>query len=372
MVIKKAWNCYLQDQNGKVLIDCTMGSGAQIIGHGNRLAKKISQQVKKGTIYTVPNSYVEEVEFLLKTYINPDLNNQYIFCSTGTEANMRAIRLARAYTGKSLIGKFYGGWHGGIDGLIESEGVPDETNNLFKTLPYNEDSCFDKIPKDFAAVIIEPTQGSNPRGDVGSFLQKLQKHCKQKGVLLIVDEVMTGFRVAATGGCGIFNIKPDIVTYGKVLGGGFPIGVVGASSQIAKTKNVFYGGTFSANPLSMYAAKLILDTIVNKKYIRYPNLDFVGSLFRERLNRFFGEQEVNMQAIGCGPVNRLVFTNKYIKSKKDRDLLETQDQNSFYNKLKLNGVFINSNRIIQFSMSHTTEVIDKLVKCIVKTVQENK
>ena len=79
-----------------------------------------------------------------------------------------------------------------------------------------------------------------------------------------------------------------------------------------------------------------------------------------------------MQAIGCGPVNRLVFTNKYIKSKKDRDLLETQDQNSFYNKLKLNGVFINSNRIIQFSMSHTTEVIDKLVKCIVKTVQENK
>ena len=163
MVIKKAWNCYLQDQNDKVLIDCTMGSGAQIIGHGNRLAKKISQQVKKGTIYTVPNSYVEEVEFLLKTYINPDLNNQYIFCSTGTEANMRAIRLARAYTGKSLIGKFDGGWHGGIDGLIESAGVPDETNNLFKTLPYNEDSCFDKITKDFAAVIIEPTQGSNPR-----------------------------------------------------------------------------------------------------------------------------------------------------------------------------------------------------------------
>ena len=100
MVIKKAWDCYLQDQNDKVIIDCTMGSGAQIIGHGNRLAKKISQQVKKGTIYTVPNSYVEEVEFLLKTYINPDLNNQYIFCSTGTEANMRAIRLARAYTGK--------------------------------------------------------------------------------------------------------------------------------------------------------------------------------------------------------------------------------------------------------------------------------
>ena len=372
MVVKKAWECYLQDQNDNVLIDGTMGSGAQIIGHGNKLAKKIGEQIKKGTIYTVPNCYTEEVQFMLKTYINPDLDEQYIFCNTGTEANMRAIRLARAHTGKNLIGRFHGGWHGGIDGLIDSDGVPSETNKLFKILSYNDDSCFDKITPEFAAVIIEPTQGSNPRSDIRPFLEKLQKDCREKGVLLIGDEVMTGFRLSMNGGCGVFNIKPDIVTYGKVLGGGFPIGVVGATSKIIKTKNVFYGGTFSANPLSMYAAKLMLDTIIKKKYVRYGNLDFAGSLFRERLNRFFSEEAVDMHAIGCGAVNRIVFTNKFIKNKKDRDDLESQSQNFFYKKLRLNGMFVNSNRIIQLSMSHTSEVVDAMIKTIIKTIKEDK
>ena len=169
MVIKKAHGCKIIDSNGNSFIDTTMACGVQIIGHNNKLVRKIAKQVKKGTVYTIPNAYTEEVKSLLKQHINPNLDKEYIFCNTGTEANIRAIRLARAYTGKSKIASFEGGWHGGIDGLINSNGVPPNIKSLIKTLPYNSGNSFDKITKDLAAVIVEPVQGSNPRSDVKPF-----------------------------------------------------------------------------------------------------------------------------------------------------------------------------------------------------------
>ena len=101
MIVKKAYKCYIEDEKGDKLIDTTMGSGAQIIGHNNPLIRKIAKQIKKGTIYTIPNCHTNTVNSYLKKYINPDLHEEYIFCNSGTEANMRAIRLARAFTGKS-------------------------------------------------------------------------------------------------------------------------------------------------------------------------------------------------------------------------------------------------------------------------------
>tara|TARA_R110001592_G_scaffold105683_2_gene297260 strand:+ start:3120 stop:4247 length:1128 start_codon:yes stop_codon:yes gene_type:complete len=369
MVVKKAHKCFVVDEHGVKFIDTTMGSGSQIIGHSNPLIKKISRQINKGTIYTIPNRHTDIVNDYLKEYINPDLSHNYIFCSSGTEANMRAIRLARAYTGKSIIGRFHGGWHGGLDGFLkehsDNKGVPSETNNLFKVLPYNDDKCFEQITSDMAAVIIEPVQGSNPRSDIKPFLQKLRDHCTKKGVLLILDEIMTGFRLSAKGGSGIFDVRPDIVTYGKVLGGGFPIGAVGAKSEIIKTKNIFYGGTFSANPLSMYAAKLILETIVDKKFINYDRLNESGFIFRNDLNNFFHNEQINMRAIGCGPINRLIFTSKFIKNKKARDKNEPENaQKKFSDKLKTLGVFVNGNGLYHFSMSHTPNVIRKLTNKI--------
>ena len=194
MVIKKATKCYIEDINGFKMIDTTMGSGAQIIGHNNPLIKEISKQIKRGTIYTIPNAHTDKVNHYLKTYINPNFHNEYIFCNSGTEANMRAIRLARAYTGKDRIGRFHGGWHGGLDGFLEEHpdrrGIPKDVNNLFKVLPYNDDKCFEEITSDLAAVIIEPVQGSNPRDDIKPFLEKLRKRCDETGVLLIFDEIV--------------------------------------------------------------------------------------------------------------------------------------------------------------------------------------
>ena len=283
---------------------------------------------------------------------------------------MRALRLARAYTGKDIIGRFHGGWHGGLDGFLEehpdNKGIPSNINNLFKVLPYNDNECFKLITPDMAAVIIEPVQGSNPRSDIKEFLQKLRNHCTKVGVLLILDEIMTGFRLSKNGGAGIFNIKPDIITYGKVLGGGFPIGVVGGKKEIMDTKNVFYGGTFSSNPLSMYAAKLILETIINKKHIDYNYLDSIGKIFRKKLNNFFINNNKQMRVIGCGPINRIIFTDKFIKNRKDRDLFESLDsQKLFNNKLKKSGVFLNSNGLFHFSMSHTPKVVNKIIKTII-------
>jgi len=170
------------------------------------------------------------------------------------------------------------------------------------------------------------------------------------------------------GGAGIFSIEPDLVTYGKVLGGGFPIGAVGGKKEILKTKDVFYGGTFSANPLTMYAAKLILNTIVDKEYIRYDELNSMGELLRFKLNKIFIDNKKPMRVMGCGPTNRIIFTDKIIKNRKDRDNLETQNQNKFYNKLKSNGVFVNFNGIIQLSMSHTHKIINNISSAVMSTI----
>ena len=369
MVIKKAYKCYIENDKGVKLIDTTMGSGTQIIGHNNPLIRKISKQIKKGTIYTIPNVHIETVNYYLKKYINPNLNDRYVFCSTGTEANIRAIRLARAYTGKDIIGRFHGGWHGGLDGFLEehpdNKGIPNSVNNLFKVLPYNDESCFDLINSDMAAVIIEPVQGSNPRSDIKDFLLKLKERCNETGVLLIFDEVMTGFRLSSKGGAGLFDITPDIVTYGKVLGGGFPLGAVGGREDIMNTNNIFYGGTFSANPLSMYAAKLILETIADKKYIQYDKLNYAGKVFRGELNKFFIKQDVKMRAIGCGPLSRIIFTDKFIKNRKDRDNFEPENaQEIFSKKLKEVGVFVNGNGLYHFSMSHTPKIVKEIITLI--------
>jgi glutamate-1-semialdehyde 2,1-aminomutase len=369
MEIKTANKCYVTDTEGNTYIDTSMGSGAQIIGHNNPLIREMGKQIERGTIYTIPNCHTDKVNSYLKEHINPDLDEQYIFCNSGTEANMRAIRLARAYTGKNVIGRFHGGWHGGLDGFLEehpdNRGIPAVTDSLFKVLPYNDDKCFEQITPDMAAVIVEPVQGSNPRSDIKQFLQKLRDHCTKAGVLLIFDEVMTGFRLSAKGGAGVFNVRPDIVTYGKVLGGGFPIGAVGAKSEIIKTTNVFYGGSFSANPLSMYAAKLILETIIDKKYIQYDKLNDAGQTFRDELNKFFIAEDKKMRVIGCGPINRIVFTNKFIRNRKERDFHEPRNaQTIFSEKLKRFGVFVNGNGLYHLSMTHTPEVIEELIALI--------
>jgi glutamate-1-semialdehyde 2,1-aminomutase len=192
------------------------------------------------------------------------------------------------------------------------------------------------------------------------------------GVLLIFDEVMTGFRLSAKGGAGIFDVRPDIATYGKVLGGGFPIGALGAKSEIIKTKNVFYGGTFSANPLSMYAAQLILKTIINKEYIQYDKINYVGELFRDELNSFFIERGIKMRASGCGSMNRIIFTDKFIKNRRDRDKFEYKNaQQMFCNKLKELGVFVNGNGLYHFSMAHTPDVIRSLVAITKEACNQN-
>jgi glutamate-1-semialdehyde 2,1-aminomutase len=369
MIIKKAHDAYIFDEFNNQYIDTSMGSGSQIIGHGNILSRKIAKQIEKGTIYTIPNHHTGYVNELLKKYITPTLHDKYVFCNSGTEANMRAIRLARAFTKRNKIGRFHGGWHGGLDGFIESQGVPAQTNENIEILPYNDEDCFARITSEFAAVIFEPVQGSNPRTDICLFLKRLEKECRKKNVLLIADEILTGFRLAKRGGCEIFDLSPDIVTFGKVLGGGFPIGALGAKEKIMSTPDVFYGGTFSANPLSMYAATQILEDITQNKtekpLIDYDKLNHLGEYFRNTLNSFFIDNSFSIRVFGCNSVNRLIFTDKPIRNRRERDLLESKNQKQFYKSLVKEGIFINTNGIIHLSMCHL-KLIDKIIHKIKK------
>ncbi len=369
MVIKKAIGCYIFDSRGKRYIDTTMGSGTQIIGHDNQLVRKTINQVKKGTIYTIPNYHTKKVNKLLKKF-NPHFHNEYIFCNSGTEANMRAIRLARAYTKRNIIGRFHGGWHGGLDGCIEGNGVPDEINSLFRILPYNDEKCFNMLTKDMAAVIIEPSQGSNPRTDIGEFLKNLRKRCDELNIVLIFDEIMSGFRISKGGGQEFFSIRPDLITYGKVLGGGFPIGCLGGKYEIMKTDNVFFGGTFSANPLSMYSAKNILKSIEKGILIDYTYLSDIGNYFRNTLNDYFKLYKIKKRAIGIGSINRLLNTDKFVKNRKDRDKFEDKNQDEFYKKLLERGIFVNGNRIFHLSMCHSMKVMNEMIEKICEVSHE--
>ena len=369
MVINKARGCYIFDSRGKRYIDTTMGSGTQIIGHDNQLVRKTINQVKKGTIYTIPNYHTKKVNKLLKKF-NPHFHNEYIFCNSGTEANMRAIRLARAYTKRNIIGRFHGGWHGGLDGCIEGNGVPDEINSLFRILPYNDEKCFNMLTKDMAAVIIEPSQGSNPRTDIGEFLKNLRKRCDELNIVLIFDEIMSGFRISKGGGQEFFSIRPDLITYGKVLGGGFPIGCLGGKYEIMKTDNVFFGGTFSANPLSMYSAKNILKSIEKGILIDYTYLSDIGNYFRNTLNDYFKLYKIKKRAIGIGSINRLLHTDKFVKNRKDRDKFEDKNQDEFYKKLLERGIFVNGNRIFHLSMCHSMKVMNEMIEKICEVSHE--
>ena len=194
----------------------------------------------------------------------------------------------------------------------------------------------------------------------------MRKRCDELNIVLIFDEIMSGFRISKGGGQEFFSIRPDLITYGKVLGGGFPIGCLGGKYEIMKTDNVFFGGTFSANPLSMYSAKNILKSIEKGILIDYTYLSDIGNYFRNTLNDYFKLNKIKKRAIGIGAINRLLHTDKFVKNRKDRDKFEDKNQDEFYNKLLERGIFVNGNRIFHLSMCHSMKVMTEMIEKFVK------
>lgn len=282
LFIEKADGAYIYDADGNAYIDYVGSWGPMILGHNHpKIREAVHQAVENGLSFGAPTELevrmAEKVQQML-----PSIESVRMV-SSGTEATMSAIRLARGYTHRDKIIKFEGCYHGHADCLLvkagsgaltlgqpSSPGIPADFAKHTLTAVYNDldsvASLFSQYPNDIACIIVEPVAGNmNCIPPVEGFLQGLRQLCDQYDALLVIDEVMTGFRVSAAGAQGYYGVTPDLTTLGKVIGGGMPVGAFGGKKQImeyiAPTGPVYQAGTLSGNPIAMSAGLAQLEEL---------------------------------------------------------------------------------------------------------------
>jgi len=282
LFIDRAEGAYLYDVDGNKYIDYVGSWGPMIAGHANsEVINAVKEAADNGLSYGAPTEI--EIDMSLRICELVPSIEMVRMVSSGTEATMSAIRLARGFTGRDNIVKFEGGYHGHGDSLLvkagsgaltfgepNSPGVPADLAKHTLTLDYNDPQqvrdLFDKMGDEIACIIVEPVAGNmNCIPPVDGFLDTLREVCDKSGALLIFDEVMTGFRVALGGAQSVYNIKPDLTTLGKIIGGGMPAAAFGGRKDIMQKLSplgpVYQAGTLSGNPLAMTAGLKMLEII---------------------------------------------------------------------------------------------------------------
>ena len=327
--VKKAHGQYLVDEDDNKIIDYIGSWGAQILGHGHsKIKNTLTASLRKGITYGAPCSReVELAERITKIY--PSINKVRMV-SSGTEATMSAIRLARGYTGRNRILKFNGCYHGHGDsflikagsgaatfGVPNSLGVPPGLAKETISTNFNDIESVKKVVKKnkLACIIVEPIAGNMNfiRSDE-NFLHELRTICTENDIVLIFDEVMTGFRVALGGAQSLYSIKPDLTTLGKVLGGGLPVGAFGGKSkimnQLSPDGGVYQAGTLSGNPLAMDAGLKTLDLISKKNY--FKNLEKITRQLTDGINELSRKYNKKIYADSQGGMFGIYFTDKKV------------------------------------------------------------
>lgn len=328
--VRRAEGQHLWDLDGNMYLDYWMGHGALLMGHRYPpVIDAAKKQLDEFPHVGLPHEWEVRHASLIASLV-PSIE-LIRFTNSGTEANMYSVRLARAYTGRTLIGKFEGNWHGGYDALHVAVSPPYEkpgslgiTQNALKDtviLPYNDlDGVREKLKNlEPAAIIIEPVAGAG--GFIPSdkeFLKGLRELCDEKNMLLIFDEVITGFRLSTGGAQQLYGVKPDLTILGKIVGGGeFPVGAFGGRREVMELldqikhpdshKRSFQGGTFAANPLTMRAGYTLLKELSEKPQI-YERLNKLGERLREGLKEAFEKYDVQAHVTGIGSLASVHFT----------------------------------------------------------------
>jgi len=299
--VKKGKGAYLFDVDGNAYLDYVASWGAIILGHRHEgLTAEIIAALENGTSYGACHPYEMELARLIREAIPPV--EMLRFTSSGTEATMSAIRVARGFSKKKGIIKFRGCYHGHVDSLLvkagsgmmtygtpDSDGVIEELARYTFIADFNDIDSVSKIVsnnKDIACIILEPIMGN--MGVIlphKGFLENLYELCKKKEIVLICDEVITGFRVTYGGACTMYGIEPDIICLGKIIGGGFPIGAFGGKKEImekiAPLGNVYHAGTLSGNPVAVRAGIYVLKYL--KDHSPYELFDKQAGILKEHI-----------------------------------------------------------------------------------------
>lgn len=379
--IDSAKGQYLTDVDGNRYIDYIGSWGPMILGHNDdRVVEAVIKQIGKGISYGAATEAEVEMAQLMCDIV-PSLE-MVRMVNSGTEAVMSAIRTARGFTGKNKFIKFEGNYHGHSDALlvkagsgVMTAGIPDSSGvpaNCVKdtlTAVYNDldsvNKLFDENKDEIACVIVEPVSAN--MGVVlpkDGFLKGLRKLCDDNNALLIFDEVITGFRLGLTGASGYFNIHPDLITYGKIIGGGMPVGAYGGRADVMQVVSpvgsVYQAGTLSGNPVAMAAGITQLKILKETPEV-YKKTFGLGEMLRNGAADIIKEAGLPYKVTGIGSLSCIFFTDKEVTDYTSAKTSDTAEFAKYFNHMLSRGNYFGPSQFesIFVSAAHTKENIDK-------------
>lgn len=398
--VKKAIGKHLIDIDSNKYVDYWMGHWALILGHSpNVVAKKLDTQVHQGTLYgTVNDISIKLGETIKKAIPTSELLR---FCTTGSEATMYAIRIARAVTKKRIICKTIGGWHGFNTDLMQSVNYPFEIDegvgmtgregDFVESIPFNDlersIKLLDSVKDDLACIIVEPVLGGG--GCIPAdkdYLKGLQEYCKKNDIMFILDEIVTGFRLNFGSASTSYRLDPDLITLGKIIGGGLPIGVVCGKKEIMQVANpvenknkerICYigGGTFSSNPLTMTAGYASLNYIKKNQKAIYNKINKLGDMARNGLTKLFLDYGLKTHVTGIGSVFLTHFLSNEvneINNANDVALCDNQALNRYHFSLMAKyGIFFLPHKMGAISVVHDQRDIENLMNATEKILESD-
>jgi glutamate-1-semialdehyde 2,1-aminomutase len=381
---KRGSGPYLFDEDDKQYIDYIGSWGPMVLGHAHPgVIEAVQKAASDSLSFGAPTAV--ETELALKIQQHLPSMEMMRMVSSGTEATMSAIRLARGFTGRDKILKFEGCYHGHSDSLLvkagsgaltigepDSAGVPIDLARLTLTLPYNNLEAVEQLfavdGSNIAAIIVEPIAGNMGMiCPVPGFLEGLRAICDQHGAVLIFDEVMTGFRVHIGGAQGLYNVRPDLTTLGKVIGGGLPVGAFGGRSDImqciAPLGPVYQAGTLSGNPIAMASGLATLTALETPDF--FQNLHAMTQRLTEGLSTLAIAAGVGLSTIGQGGMFGFFFSNQGPVSNFEAVMAGDADRfNRFFHNMLDQGVYLAPSPFESgfVSASHTAEDIDQTLR----------
>ena len=390
LFIEKGKGSHIWDADGNEFIDYCCSWGPLILGHANdKIINAVDITMRKGTSFGAPTKLENQLAELILSF------NKYIqkirFVSSGTEAVMSAIRLARGYTKRDKILKFEGCYHGHVDSLLvkagsglvtfgnsSSAGVPNSFVNETIVVPLNNKEAviqaFNKFKNEIACIIIEPLPANNGLLIQGKeFLEFLREICSTNNTLLIFDEVISGFRYSFCGVAGMYNIQPDIITYGKIIGGGFPVGAYGSSKEImsfiSPEGDVYQAGTLSGNPVAMSAGIAQLTECLKPNF--YLDLETKTKYLVDGINKI---NSFNLFKIfSLGSIFWIAFTkHETVKAAEEIDANSMSYFKILYHALLENGVYLGPSgyEVGFMSEAHSYEDIDNTIIAFEKSLKK--
>ncbi len=378
LFIQSAHGQYLVDEDGNQYVDYINSWGPMIMGHAYApVLQALQEQMQNSLSFGAPTFLEVEMAELIRQMV-PSVE-MIRMVNSGTEACMSALRLARGYTGMNKFIKFEGCYHGHADAFLVSAGsgvatlgiqtVPGVTAGAAVdtlSVPYNDLESVEKTVKqhagDIAAIILEPVAGNmGCVPPVPGFLQGLRNICDREGIVLIFDEVMTGFRLAAGGAQEKYGIEADLVTYGKVIGGGLPVGAYGGRKEImvmvAPVGKVYQAGTLSGNPLAMRAGFTLLSMLHATPAI-YQDLESIGTKLEQGLLQCFSEKSVPVCINRVGSMISVHFSDQKVTNFNSASAARNDIFNRYFHHCLSRGIYLPPSAFESWFLCHALQQAD--------------